>query len=215
MGIVLLLLLYLIWELFSRLSRSNPFERVLFKQEYTLHAFPSCSEVTLSFTKHANVDSCRKAFFHIRYSYPDTKQLIFDNLPPYTVIPFFFERLDFSSVPYIPNRHSFLENISSGHLPCSTLILPKNIGRFWFYTGCDHLRLLDIPAQYLVPAYIAPDCVFGQHDTVTILVHSGFQIRVPRHLLKAYQEDPHWASLRFEDENGNIFPPQFFSYREF
>lgn len=206
---LLLVFLCVIWVLFSRLSRPNPFDRVLFRREYVLSGMSPHREVDLSFTKHSGVDSSRKAFFHIKYSYPDAKRVTFSNLPDCNrlSIPFFFERLDFSQVSYVPNFHYFLDGVSSAHLPCSELVLPKNMKLLLFDIDCSSLSLLDIPSPVVVPVYVFD-------DPTPISVCSGFKIRVPRALLSAYEADTNWSALRFEDENGDIFPPRFFSYLE-
>lgn len=167
----------------------------------------------ISFTKRANEDSIRKAVHEAMYV-RNTEALIFENLPPqnfpYDVFePFYFSCLDFSRISYIDHRYSHLDTIS-GALPCSTLVLPKGMKNFWFYSRCDDLSCLAIPSPELAHAHLAPEC--GCNETVPIKVRSGFAVLVPQNLLNAYRSDEKWSSLLFTDENDNKFHVEFLPY---
>lgn len=206
---VIIFLIVALWTAFFAISRDNPFDRVLFRKEYYLTGFDL--EKSIFFTKHATQRSVRKAIFHIMYTYPDTKSLVFDNLPKYdfpqdSFWPFEFSRLDFSKCDCIENRYTCLMTISCA-LPCSILVLPRNISVFHFHTRCDFLHCLIIPGSDLIHAYLEPE--LGRRHPATIHVSAGFKIKVPSSLVSDYQSDPAWSSLKFEDENGNVFPPMF------
>ena len=206
---VIILLIIALWTVFFAISRDNPFDRVLFRKEYYLMGFDL--EKSISFTKYATQFSVRKAIYHIMYTYPDTQSVVFDNLPKQnfpqdSFWPFEFSRLDFSECDYIENRYTCLMTISCA-LPCSILVLPRNISVFHFHTRCDCLHFLIIPGSDLTRAYLEPE--LGRRHPTTIHVSAGFKIKVPSSLVSAYQSDPAWSSLRFEDENGKVFPPIF------
>lgn len=207
--VVIIFLIIALLNVFFAISHDNPFDRVLFRKEYNLTWFDR--KRSISFTKYATQYSMRKAIYHIMYTYPDTQNIVFDNLPKYnfpqdSFWPFKFSCLDFSECDCIENRYTCLMTISCA-LPCSILVLPRNISVFHFHTRCDCLHCLIIPGSDLIHAYLAPE--LGRRHPATIHVSAGFNIKVPSSLVSNYQSDPAWSSLKFEDENGNVFPPMF------
>lgn len=207
-AIIFLALLYEFW-IKKHIKLSISF------REYNLHHsyYDRTPATHITFTKHINSDSLRKAIYEAVYQYR-SEALVFENFPPYnfpsdTFDPFFFTSIDFSRVKYIDHRYSNLDTIS-GALPCSNLILPLNIDYFWFCSHCSNLVTLAIPSPKVIHASLEPAC--GCNERVPIKVHSGFAILVPSNLLEAYRTDEKWSSLQFIDENGEDLHPAFLPY---
>lgn len=213
METVVIILVVIIIVLVERLAPANSFDRLLFpsRREYSFSVLSGRASVR--FTKYANGDSLRKFLHHLAYTNPGVTHIQFDNLPPQdfsadVFYPFSFERLDFSSVDCIPGRYCHLMTLSEA-LPCSVLILPQNMrGDFYFSEYCRQLETLVLPS----PSPLSARFVSSGRSDAPIHVHSGFCVRVPSELLHTYQSDPHWAQLRFVDENGSDVPLRFLAY---
>ena len=200
MIVIAVVLFILCLFLLNALARSNPFDRVLWRWEYHVHAalYPHHA-YEVCFTHKAVQHTLYKAVHHIMYTKPDTQTLIFDETAQWTFFecfyPFHFDTLDFSRVSEAAfNRHQ-------GKLPCRCLILPETMSSI----DPDELRGLHseivLPGASLVHPTYTPD--------TPVRVANGFRVIVPNELLATYINDPTWSSILLKDDNGDIVPVHF------
>ena len=205
--------------LLSRLSRSNPFRRVLLPHyhiHYTsLYHRPSSSHgaLEIEFMRRAsNSIAFYTAIADAVYSYPDVNTIIFKNLtaigsPDSTFNNFYFKCIDLSE-PLLANTPYLEFWIEQLALPADIIVLPRDLKRIMIPSNCGTLKDVYITSPVPIPIYCSD--VLNAQSPIRAL--HGLTFHVPEVLLPEYLQSAVWNGLAFIDERDNAFRPEIRSY---
>lgn len=203
---------FLILYLLYRISLPNPFQRFLFRRKYSIRPVSSLRRnhtVRISFIGNEIGSHFREALYACMYTYPDTKNLEFENLSHLSIEPQLFEHFRFDTISFAHIPATDYNCFAPFNLPCSHIIFPPELQSIPLLYSHHGIKGISIPSPVFVPAkeYITYD-----PSGEAIPVHSDFTIRVPRDLIPTYSRNPVWNSIILIDENGHTFSPSFIPY---
>lgn len=211
--ILLVICIYLLHVLLKQ----NPFDRVVFNREYSIHystefidTLGYCCVAEIRFLPKARSVTLRTAIFDCTFSHPKAVCIRLVNMPPHnhyfgSINMFNFACIDFSALDYIAGnyQHKAFPFVSD-EFPCTRLILPSNIQQIEIVNHCPNLQSLVIPSKEFVPVLWG-----GVPYDDPILVQPGFHIEVSSELIDAYRSDEQWSHVTCCDATGHIFKPAF------
>ena len=204
LSISCVILIFFIGFLLSRLTRPNPFDRILRSKPYEFRNDPRTG-ATLHFLKlgkkQRSLEVLKHAVFDVMYGNDDIEDLtvLTDDAFPFSWDPFitfrFLTCIDFRKYKLADDHEFQIVGF------CETLTVPENAKALQFADDCHELKDLYIPCKRYVPAYQA----FGKQ----ICVSEGFTVFVPSGLVDTYKDSVSWSRETFISVYGEVIKPIF------